>query len=191
MAYDDIPFQEVKVAAAKDGETHLGEVGGKTITSAVTLTRPADTNAYAAKDAVSNSTSAPAVLTFASFARVAAGGGVITKARLLTNQSTNTARFVLHLYSAAPTAINDNAAFALLWASRASWIGSIVFPACATEGTGSDCAYAIATPGIGNLPLEFQCAAASQALYGALEVLDAFTPVSGQVFYVELQGEAN
>jgi len=33
------------------GEEHVGEVGGRLIFSSVTLTRPADTTAYTAKDA--------------------------------------------------------------------------------------------------------------------------------------------
>lgn len=153
----------------------------------VLLTRPSDSAPYAAKDAVSDSTSAPTVLTFAGMARVVGGSGYVTKARLMTNQSTNVARFKLHLFHTAPTAINDNAPYTLLWANRAVRLGAIDFDATQTEGTGSDAASALNT----TIRLAFVCAAASSSLYGILETLDVFTPASGQLFYVELTAEGN
>lgn len=178
---------DVDIATIAAGETHVGEVGGKMAVVGVTLTRPADTTAYAAKDAVSDSTSAPTVLTFANLARINAGSGYIVKARLMTNQSANIARFRLHLYHTAPTAINDNAAHALLWANRANRIGYIDFSACQTEGSGSDAANGVNDA----VRLSFVCASGSRAVYGLLETLDAFTPASAQVLYVELTADLN
>jgi hypothetical protein len=165
----------------------LGQVGGHMEPVSATLTRPADTTAYAAKDAVSDSTSAPTVLTFSKLARVQGGSGYIVKARLMTNQSTNVARFRLHLYHTAPTAINDNAAHTLLWANRAARIGWIDFAACQTEGTGSDAANALND----TVRLPFSCADTSRHLYGLLEAIDAFTPASAQVFFIELTADLN
>lgn len=124
---------DVDITSIAAGETHVGEVGGNMGKAAATLTRPADTTAYTAKDAVADSTSAPTVLTFSNLARVNAGSGYIVKARLMTNQSTNTARFRLHLFDTSPTAINDNAAYTLLWANRATRIGYIDLTACQTD----------------------------------------------------------
>lgn len=169
------------------GESHLGSVGGNGSVSSVSFARPADTTAYAAKDAVSNSTSAPTVLTFSNIARVNQGNGYIVKARLMTDQSTNVSRFRLHLFHTAPTAINDNAAHTLLWANRANRIGHIDFDACQTEGSGSDAANSINRVE----RLFFQCASGSRALYGLLETLDVFTPASAQNFYIELSAEIN
>lgn len=155
----------------------------------VEFSRPTNTDAYAAKDVIANSTSAPTVLTFTNAALENGGGGYILKARALTNQSTCVARLRLHLYRVAPTAINDNALFTLLWENRANRIGTIDFPALSTEGSGSDCAYTICTPGStapGNVPLEFTCAADSKNLFGILETLDVFTPANAQAFYIEL-----
>ena len=187
-AFGDI----VELKASGDGsggDPHVPEhlVGGSMATSAATLTRPSDTTAYTAKDAVSNSTSAPTVLTFADLARVNAGSGYIVKARLMTNQSTNTARFRLHLYHTAPTAINDNAAHTLLWANRANRLGYIDFAATQTEGSGSDAA----TSQNDTVRLPFVCASGSRAVYGLLETLDAFTPASGQIIYIELTSDQN
>jgi hypothetical protein len=154
---------------------------------AATITRPDDTTAYAAKDAIADSASAPTALTFTRLGRELNGEGYITGARIATNQAANVARFKLHLYRVAPTAINDNAAFTLLWANRATRIGAVTFAACATEGTGSDMAVAQAYPSDGGgLVLPFKCASTDDDVYGLLETLDAFTPAALQVFYIEL-----
>ena len=170
---------------------------GILVVSNVTLTRPGDTNAYIAKDTVSNSTSAPVVLTFTNSVSAQGVSGYIVKARLITNQSTNTARFRLHLYTTAPTAINDNSPFTLLAANAGLRIGVIDFPACQTEGSGSDAANAMYTVGALNNastqspqgPLPFISAAKS--IYGILETLDAFTPAASQTFFIELTMDNN
>ena len=169
-------------------ENHLGEIGGRTVRVAATFARPADTSAYAALDTISTSTSAPVVITFSNMARVNAGSGYITKARIMTDQKTNTARFRLHLFHTAPTLTNDNAAFPLLWADRANRVGKIDFGAMTTEdATNSTCAESLNEA----VRLSFTCEAANTALYGILETLDAFTPASGQNFYISLTAEQN
>lgn len=162
-------------------ENHIGAVGGNQSCVSVTLTRPSDTTAYTALDVMTDSTSAPTALTFTNLARISGGSGYITKARLMTNQSTNTARFRLQLWDTAPTAINDNSPFTLLWANRATRLGSIDFPAMATEGTGSDAATAL----VNDLRLQY-LTNASRNIYGELEAIDGFTPASGQLTYVQL-----
>lgn len=169
-------------------ETHLGEVGGRlAVVAASELTRPANTTAYAALDAVSDSTTSPTVLTFSNAARVNVGSGYVVGARLMTDQAANVARFRLHLFHTSPTAINDNAAFTLLYANRATRVGVIDFPAMDDEGSGSTGAEARNV----DVRLPFVCAAASDDLFGLLEVLDAFTPASGQKFYAELVIDQN
>lgn len=169
---------------------HLGTVASNVAVVGTELTRPADTTAYTAKDAVSNSTSSPALLTFADFARVNGGSGLIVRARLFTDQKTNTAQFRLHLFHTAPTAINDNSPYTLLYANAANRIGSIDFPAMATEdATNSTAASAMRPSFEGAYPtpnLLFKCASDSRAIYGMLETISAFTPASGQKFYVQL-----
>jgi hypothetical protein len=166
------------------GEAHLGAVGGLLIPVAVELTRPADTTAYAANDIVSDSTSAPTLLAFANLARVNGGSGYIVRAILRTNRATDTARFRLHLFNtnagiAAP--LTDNAAYETRYADRALRAGIITFDALATGGGSSDSAGV--TMDALRLPVVF--AAGSRTLYGLLQTLDAFTPVSGQKFWVE------
>lgn len=161
-------------------------VGGNNTVIAATFTRPGDTTAYAAKDVVSNSTSAPTLLSWV-VGRINAGSGYIVKARLMTDLSTDVKRYRLHLYHTVPTAINDNAQFTELYANASKRIGYIDFDALATEGTGSTAASALNK----DIRLFFKCAAASQKLYGILETLDAGTPGNAQNYFIELSTENN
>lgn len=163
------------------------QVHGNTRVVSAAFARPADTTAYAANDAVSDSTSAPTALTFERAARVAGGGGYITKARLVTDQSTNVAQFRLWLFSASPTAINDNTAYTYLWADRAILLGSIDLGPLTTEGSGSTAASGLSADG----RLAFVASQATQSLFGLLETKTAFTPASAQNFFIELSVEAN
>ena len=58
----------------------------RSVRKSVSFTRPADTTAYAANDAIADSTSAPTLLSFADCANANGGQGYIVKTRLLTNQ---------------------------------------------------------------------------------------------------------
>ncbi len=51
-------------------------VGGKSVQKSASFTRPADTTAYAANDAVANSTSTPTLLSFANCANANGGQGL-------------------------------------------------------------------------------------------------------------------
>ena len=162
-------------------------VVGSTVVASAAFARPANTTAYTALNTVSDSVSAPTLLTFAAVARIAAGTGYITKARLLTDGAGTVARFRLHLFHTAPTQINDGSPFTALYANRSAGIGRIDFDACITEGTGSTAAGSLNTA----VRLAFGCDAGLQAIYGILESLDPFTPASGQNFFIELTAEQN
>ncbi len=175
------------------GEAHIGQTGGELTVVSSEFARPADTNAYAALDAIADSTTAPTLLTFTNLARANGLGGYIAKARIMTDDTAIAAppRVRLHLFHTAPTPINDNAAFTLLWANRANRIGHIDFAALTTEGAGSTAKNAKLIPDAVSLPLAFKCAAASRTIYGMLETLDAFTPASAKSWFVELSADVN
>jgi hypothetical protein len=156
---------------------------------AVELTRPADTTAYAALDAISDSTSAPTVVyTFTNLSRANGKGGYIVKAQIATDQKTCTARFRLHLFDTAPTAINDNSSYLSLYANKAIRLGTIDFAATATEDpTNSTQAIAQSV----DIRLKYLPTGSSRTIYGLLETLDAFTPASGQKFYIKLSVDNN
>ena len=152
------------------------------------FTRPADTNAYAALDVISTSTTAPALITFTGVGRFVGANGYLTRLKIQTNLVSVTPRLRLHLYRVAPTAINDNAPFSgPLHADRAKYIGYLDSGALAQEGTGADSTYA---ENISDR-LQFDCDPADVNLYGILETLDAFTPGNAEVFRIELGVERN
>ena len=159
-------------------------VGGKSVQKSASFTRPADTTAYAANDAVANSTSAPTLLSFANCANANGGQGYIVKTQLLTNQKTCTARFRLSFYHTAPSPVNDNAPKPMLYANKDKLIGSIDLDPCNTEDTTSDAAFALSTA-----LMPYVCAAADTTIYCILTTLDAFTPASAQQFYLEITCE--
>lgn len=168
----------------------IGQVGGKTVVVSGTITRPADTNAYAVNDVVADSTSAAAPVTLSGAARIAGGSGYISKIRLWTsNKTTTNAVFRLWIYNSSSITMpgQDNAAFAQLWANRTYGVGYVDIALTTEDSTASDAA--------GNQIIQcgipFVCATASTALYAVLEAKAAYTPASGQVFYVELTVEQN
>lgn len=163
-------------------ESFLGKVGYIVYATSATITRPSGTPTYAINSVISNSASAPVVMTFAGVGRIAQGSVSLTKARFTTDQSANTTQFRLWLFNAAPTAINDTSPFTVLYADADKRIGYIDFPACATEGSGSDCAYAMWK----DIPIDFRCASASTTIYGILETKTAFTAAAGQNFHIAL-----
>jgi hypothetical protein len=157
--------------------------GGVQAITTASFTRPADTTAYAALDVVSNSTSAPTLLTFSGAGRAVGGSGLILSARHLKNSTaTAGASYRLHLYKVnTVTATNDNSPFPMLFANRTNRIGFIDFTHT-IAGTGSDCTFALST--FVNLP--FVCDAAASAIYGILTVSGAYTPTSGEQHFIEL-----
>lgn len=176
----------VAISQTTPGTTNRTQVGGTKAIVSASKTRPGDTTAYTAKDAIAESTSAPTVWTFTGMARTLGLGGYITRATLSTDQTTCSETFRLHLFNAAPTALNDNAACtAPLYAAGTAYVGTINFPAAKTEGTGATAAYANVTPNTpsGDLPLEYVTAADAN-LYGLLETPNGFTPANGQKFTI-------
>jgi hypothetical protein len=159
-----------------------------------TITRPADTTAYASGDLIANSTSAGSVnaLEFAGCARVKGGSGWVTGARV--QKSTNTVTSVamrLHLFTTVPTftSAGDNSAISsVVVATDKNYIGFIDLP---TFTGFSAVAWGTGGPGDGRSVLSFEAAAAGTSLYGVLEARGAFTPGSAEVFTVAIWVEQN
>lgn len=166
-------------------------VGGKMGEPAeLTITRPADTTAYAINDVISSSTTAPAVqiIDLATAGVEAGGSGYLVKLRALTNNKNWTGRLRLHLYRSAITPPNDNTPFALLWANRANRIGSIDLPAFNTaDNATSDAANAL----IADLRFAFKLATGETRLWLVIQNLDAPTPASAQQFFFSFLVDRN
>lgn len=147
----------------------------------VLFTRPSDTTAYAAQDAVSNSTTTPTLLEFSNSALASGGSGIILSARHLKS-SAALASFRLHLYrNNIVSPVNDNAQFPLLFANRLNRIGFIDF-SHSSGGTGSDSTNAFAT----FVGMPFICDAATSSLFGILTTTTGYTPTSAEQHFIEL-----
>lgn len=145
------------------------------------FTRPADTNAYSAGDALSNSTSAPVVLTFSNAAPSAGGKMVVINATLEIDANavpSGMGAFRLHLYGTSPTAINDSAAYDLPSGDRAKYLGWVDLPLPTLLGS---------TMFSQNVSDRTQFTAASGTIYGILQTVAGYTPTSAVVKTLKLK----
>lgn len=169
-------------------ESHLGEMGGNLTMISTQFTRPSDTTAYAAGDAVGDSTSALTMQALANAARVSGGSGYITGIRINTDKKSITPRFRIHLYNTnGATLSNDNAAWQDRYADNSKYVGCWDLPAMRTgaDSTNSTNSYSEDM----SVRIPFTCAATS--LYYVLETLDAFTPASAQGVSVSVFADRN
>lgn len=158
-------------------------VRGQMVNSVATIIRPTGTpTVYPTLGVINQSATTPVALTFQNVCRVSGGSATITLLRMLTDQSSNVARYRLHLYNTAPTPIADTTQFSLLYTNAALRAGYIDVYALQSEGTGSTAANAI-NPDV-RLPVV--CANGDTNLYGQLEAIDSFTPAAGQQFFISL-----
>jgi hypothetical protein len=130
---------------------------------------------YDAEDVMCEHATTGVAWTFAALARANGGTGRIIKAHALWETTALTPRLTLFLFNAAPTTeLDDNKANAApAFADLSQYVGKIDFPAMEDLGGMSE---AIATPSTyGNLPLDFECAAAADDLIGILVTRDAIT----------------
>jgi len=160
--------------------------GGHTVVVSASKTRPADTTAYTAGDAINDSTSAPTVFTFNECVRFEGGSGVIARVMIDDSAAQSTKLSAeLWLFDTTYTPDNDNAAITPTDAEMQTVVAvipvSTSYVGDATSGAGGN---VLLTSGVVNVP--FKCASGSKALYGMLVARNAYTPVSAEVFNVRL-----
>jgi hypothetical protein len=157
-------------------------VAGAAYTSEVTITRPSNTTAYTAGDVIGVAdagTPANAGSAIHELANIGPAGGwiMITAADLMvyvTGVPAGMTSFRLHLYSASPTAILDNAAWDLPAGDRAGYLGYIDLGSPADVGS---TLYVQAE----QINKQVKLAAGSTSLYAELVSNGGFTPASGAV----------
>jgi len=151
-------------------------VDGKAYRAAVTITRPSNTTAYTAGDVVGD-TGGSAIITLPSIGP--SGGYVLFQSvRLLignTSVPSGMAGFRLHLYTASPTAVADNAAFDLVSGEVANYAGFIDLPT--PQDLGSTLFTQADYPGT-----LIKLASASTSLFAELETRGAYTPASATLY---------
>lgn len=107
----DVGAEGVSTAVIDGGGTGLVPVGGKSTIISATLTRPANTTAYAAGDEMTDT--GGAILTLTGIARAAGLGGTIDGIYCAVSSNAATKPiFDLYLYDTTSTPQTDNAAFA-------------------------------------------------------------------------------
>jgi hypothetical protein len=145
------------------------------------FTRPNDTTAYTAGDAVS--TLAGAAMTFSGASSLAGTRGFIKLIKLIKSGSvTTSASFRLSLFTADPVATADNSPLANAWSQRTSFIGSFTLSTMTAEGGVAT----VSTWQQQTIPIPFDLAAGSKTLYGLLIAGAAYVPAANEEFRVEL-----
>lgn len=148
----------------------------KSITTDVT--RPADTTAYAAGDAISNSTTAPTTggFTFSSAARKSGGSGIITDV-IVTSSNDPATRLSgeIFFFNQAVTNINDNAAFAVSDTEIKTCVGVVPFTLFDAGNNG--------LAHLTGLNILFTCVGSADLRF-LLRARNAYTPASAEVITV-------
>jgi len=159
-----------------DKQAYIADYLSSGASVSVSFTRPNDTTAYTAGDAVG---AASAILTFAGLGTGSTPGRnlLITSASLridVNGVPVGMSAFRLHLYNAQPAAVADNAAFDLAAGDRAAYQGFIEFTAPEDLG-------ATLWSQRDSLNHQVQLAAGSTTLYGVLQTIGAYTPTAQAV----------
>ena len=155
-------------------------VDGKAYRTTATITRPSNTTAYTAGDVVGD-TGGSAIISLTS-AGPTAGFVIIQSISLIFSDSTvpsGMGAFRVHLYSASPTAIADNAAFDLVSGERASYLGFVDL--AAPQDLGSTIYTQVDYPG-----RLVKLDAASTTLFAEIETRNAYTPVSASTVNIRM-----
>jgi hypothetical protein len=170
---------DIGLQRRSDG-SYASLVAGGAYRSTATITRPSNTTAYTAGDVVGD-TGGSAIISLTT-AGPTAGFVIIQSISLVFSDSavpSGMGAFRLHLYSASPTAIADNAAFDLVSGERATYMGFIDLPTPADFGS----SLYTQTDYPGRL---IKLGAASTTLFAELETRGAYTPVSASTVAIRV-----
>ena len=170
---------DIGLQRRSDG-SYASLVAGGAYRATATITRPSNTTAYTAGDVVGD-TGGSAIISLTA-AGPSAGFVIIQNISMVFSDSTvpsGMGAFRIHMYSASPTAIADNAAFDLLSGDRATYIGYIDLPA--PQDLGSTIYTQVDYPG-----RLIKLAAASTTLFVELETRGAYTPVSASTVSIRM-----
>lgn len=148
--------------------------------AAVTLTRTADTNVYAANDVLGAATGSTAALTFASMGP-SAKEVIITSASLEIDRNaiiSGETSYILYLYTITPpSALGDNTAWDLPSGDRASFLGAI------NLGSPVDLGSTLFVEANG---INKQIKLAGTSIFAYLVTVGGYTPASGTVHVITL-----
>lgn len=175
--------EKVAIGGIDAGTNFIGRTGASGFKILQAFTRPNDGNAYTALDAISNSTSAPAIMSQDLAAQGATVGRfyAITNARVISSVKGSGFSCNIWIFPASFSATNDNAELSIDDTTAA--LGGIVIP-CNNNYTAAVNARAVSDPGY----WEGQLGAASTTLYFCLQAVNGYTPSANEVFTVVMEG---
>src|SRR3990167_1596427 len=154
------------------------------------FTRPADTTAYTAQDSVSDSTTAPSIITWTERPNptktynqlgLKAGASYQIKSVKLTknNNTTTNASFDMYFFTSGVTNTNDNSEMGITYANKIYRTGKVAFTLAVAGTTESNCAEQVITD------VNHVFVATGTTFYSILVATAAYTPISGNIFYGE------
>lgn len=150
------------------------------VTCSTDITRPADTTAYAANDALSDSTSAPTSggFTFTSVARKSGGSGIITDLLVMSSNATGGMQGEIWIFDTSVTNINDNSAFAISDSEVKTVVGKVPFTTVADTNN--------ALAHVQGLSIGFTCVGSANLRF-LVKVKASYTPASAEVLTVRIK----
>lgn len=155
--------------------------------TSTTITRPADTTAYASGDLIANSTTAGSVTPFTF--RIPYGRGLVIYRAGVSRSDTDVtnASFRIHLYKDSPTCANgDNGAWSTDVAGHQGFIDVVGTSPAFTDNAQAFGVYLSNSVYAPMLVLTDT----DRYLYALLEARAAYTPASAETFTLSLIGEA-
>jgi hypothetical protein len=171
------------------GNTSLSSIDAKLVapyaaTITASITRPADTTAYAVNDTWADSTASPTTggFTLTGACRTSGADGLLQGLAIVSsNDPATTLQGELWLFDSAVTAVNDNAAYALSDTDAVKLVPAGVIPftlATSQAGAGANSVYSAA-----NLNVPYRCSGSANLRF-LVKVKNAYTPASGEVLTV-------
>lgn len=169
-------------------------LGGLQAVTADTMTRPADTTAYAAGDLVANSTTAGSVtgLIFQNAVRLNGECARWERLRLRkSGTSLTNASFRVYLFTALPTlSVGDNGAFNASSVLAIDDMDKLVGWFDVTmDRSGAAGARGSGIPNSGSAMTFKPSVSTTTTVYGLIEATAAYTPTSGETFIATLEGQ--
>lgn len=165
----------------------VASVGGNTAANGDWVVTRVDANSFSLDGSTGNDDytsggTATRLLKLADIVPSSRPQGKIVKTRLFCNLATVTnGTFRVYFFTEQVAQIADNSAWTLLYASRSKMVGYTGALTLVTEGSGSDGGVA---QDFTEIP--FVCAAGANDLYAVIVAEGAYTPSSGETFYLEI-----
>jgi len=171
---------KITIDQTTPGTTNQINASPNISTISTSITRPNDTNAYAANDAFANSTSAPTTggFTFTSAARASGGSGTITDAVISASAATRYQGEVW-IFDQAITATNDNAALSVSDSDILTLVGVIPFDT-------SDVNAANAISYVTGLNIGYTCIGTANLRF-LVKIMTAITPAAQEVLAIRIK----